>query len=198
MGQPETKIGLFGGTFNPVHIGHLLIGEWIREEYDLNRIIYIPSGHPPHKREQEITPIHHRWKMLELASAGNPHFSLSDFEKNSGKVSFTIDTIEHFVHQFNLRRDGLYLIVGEDSLRDLPTWRKPDEIARLCRITVAHRRGLTTNTISSPAFSDIIYSSVPLIDISSSEIRTRVSEGKSIRYMVPSVVEEYIKEKELY
>lgn len=194
----KTKIGLFGGTFNPVHIGHLLIGDWIREEYNLDRIIYIPSGHPPHKREKEITPIVHRWEMLEHAISGNPYFSLSDVEKNPGRVSFTIDTVKHFVQQFSLHRDDLYLIVGEDSLRDLPTWRAPDEIAKLCRITVAHRRGFTSSTISSPSFSDILFSSVPLIDISSSEIRTRASEEKSIRYMVPPEVEEYIRKNELY
>ena len=192
------KIGLFGGTFDPIHFGHLIIGEWIREDCGLERVIYIPAGNPPHKISQEITPVDLRLAMVNLSINGNPHFSVSDIEKDPGKFSFTVDTLRNLVNEMELKKEDLYLIVGEDSLRDMPVWKEPEEIAKLCRIIVARRQGVSTDYIDTSIFSDALYSSVPIIDISSSDIRIRIREGKSIKYMVPSAVEEFIEEKGLY
>ena len=192
------KIGIFGGTFDPVHFGHLFIGEWIRDEFALDRIVYIPSGCPPHKQEHEITPFDIRWRMLGLSIDDNPHFIMSDAEKEPGHPSYTFETVRALAENENINREELFLIVGEDSLRDMPKWKHPEEIARSCRVIAARRRGVSLGEKAPALFADALFSSLPVIDISSTEIRERVREGRSIRYMVPRAAEEMIYREGLY
>lgn len=192
------KTGFFGGTFDPLHCGHLIIGEWIRDEFGLDRILFIPSGHPPHKQEHEITPYALRRRMLECAIRDNPFFAISDAESDTIRPSYTFQTLRFLAETESLRREEAFLIVGEDSLRDMPAWKHPEEISRLCRIIAARRRGAGLGESAPALFADALFSSLPVIDISSTEIRERVGAARSIRYMVPRETEEIIYRNGLY
>ena len=189
------KVGLFGGTFNPVHMGHLIITEWIRERFALQKIIFIPAFLPPHKIKKNITDIKHRLAMLTLAIADNPYFEISDVEIREEKTAYTIDTLRILSKKYK----DLYFIIGEDSLRDFPTWKNPEEILEIANIVVACRRGFSDNgaRVSYPD-SRILFCNSPEVAISSTQIRQRVREGKSIRNLVHPSVEEYIAKNNLY
>ncbi len=172
---PKSKIrlALFGGTFNPVHNGHLIIAEAAREAYRLDRVIFVPSGRPPHKKALLTSPAH-RLAMLRLSLRGNPAFGLSDWEVRAGRVVYTYETAEHF--QARYPKASLYLLLGADAMRSLRNWRHPERIKAVCRLIPAGR----------------------LPSYASSEIRSRVRRHRSIRYRVPEAVERYIRKHHLY
>jgi nicotinate-nucleotide adenylyltransferase len=199
------RLGVFGGTFDPVHTGHLILAEQCREQGRLDRVLFIPAARPPHKQETPLTPFHLRVEMLELSVAGQPAFQIDELEKDRPGPSFTVHTLEE------LRRrqpaDEFFLLLGSDTLHDLKHWYQPERIAELAGFLVVMRPDW-------PAFSEedlaaslklrdraaLRYHLIrtPLIDISSRDIRRRVGEGRSIRYLLPRGVEAYIHDKQLY
>lgn len=200
------KIGILGGSFNPVHIGHLIIAEEAYWRRGLSKVIFVPTGLPPHKNAQDLAEACHRYDMVRLAIRGNDHFIASDLEiKRKGK-SYTVDTIETLLKQSG-KDCELYLIIGMDTLQELPAWRDVKRISTLCRFVVVNRPGSTPNSMSLliPILGEEkikemerLQIQVPPVGISSTEIRVRLRQGRQIRYMVPEVVESYIKEHRLY
>ena len=200
------KIGIQGGSFDPVHIGHLIIAEQIAERLTLDSVLFIPCNTPPHKDAAALTPGRHRFRMVELAIEGNPRFRACDIELTRGGVSYSVDTITSLKSQYG---DGtaFYFIVGADSLIELATWREYKRLLSLCTVVAAARPGcdlrswpsqdgLCTREEIAALKSHII--ETPLIGISSTEIRRRRQSGESIRYLVPDAVERYIVENNLY
>jgi nicotinate-nucleotide adenylyltransferase len=188
-----------GGTFNPVHNAHLLIAEAAREEYDLDRVIFMTSGNPPHK--SETTSARHRFNMTHIAIEGNNCFSDDDFEISRAEKSYTVHTLEYLKEKYP--KDELFFIIGEDSLEDLPKWYKPEKILEMCTLLVFARKTRETLAgtlkIMRGRFGENIFPiSAPIIHLSSTDIRERIRDTKTVRYMIPDRVMEYIKEHKLY
>ncbi|MBE5927618.1 MAG: nicotinate-nucleotide adenylyltransferase [Lachnospiraceae bacterium] len=197
------KVGILGGTFDPIHLGHLIIGENAYDECGLENVFVMPSGQPPHKENSTISDEKHRSTMVKLAIAGNKHFEYSDFELNRKGNIYTADTLELLTSKYP--DTHFYFILGEDSLLDIEKWYEPARIMELCSIVVTHRNDGDDTLLNKHIEylkckynADIIKLDVPLIDISSTNIRERVSQGKTIRYFVNSEVEGYIYKNNLY
>ncbi len=193
------NIGIMGGTFDPVHNAHLLIAETARGEFALDRVIFITSGNPPHKTEK--TDALDRFSMTRLAIADNPYFTDDDYEVKRTEKSYTLTTLTYLKDKYP--NDKLFFIIGEDSLDDLPKWYKPEEILKLCTLLVYARASHETleKTIVKTRLKyggDILPINAPIMEISSTAVRERIAEGKTVRYMLPDNVIEYIKEKKLY
>lgn len=185
------KIGVFGGSFNPVHIGHLLVAEDIIEQLKLDKILFIPAFDPPHKKY--LLPFEQRRKMLERAIAKNPRFELSNIEKKRGGKSFTIDTLSELKKEYP--NDYLYFIMGTDQYAELSTWKEPEQLFNLAKIVVIQRPGFLKKKFEAkkPIFINVIQ-----IDIASAEIRKRIQQNRSVRYMLPEKVWQYIIRNRLY
>ncbi len=192
------KICLFGGTFDPPHVGHLLIAQTICEAEHFERILFIPANYPPHKLSNEITPVNHRVNMLKSAITENPHFELSDLEIKRGGVSYSIDTIKTIKEEKKLQKDDIYFLIGSDTLLDFHTWKDPDKILKECKVTVAIRPGFKPSSIPGWILHNIQFANIPRFEISSTNIRKRWVQNKTIRYMVTQPVWEYINEHNLY
>ena len=195
------RVGVFGGTFDPIHLGHLIVAAEMRHALDLDRVLFVPAARPPHKTTRPIGDDAHRLAMLALALAGNPAFEISTIELDRAGLSFTVDTLADLA--VSLAPTSLVFIMGEDSLRDLPTWHEPDRIASLAILAVAARPGvgidLDAVVRAVPAARDRVrLVPIPLIGISATDIRRRVAAGEPIRYQVPSRVEDYIRRHDLY
>jgi nicotinate-nucleotide adenylyltransferase len=199
------RIGIFGGTFDPVHLGHLIIAEQAREQAHLDQVWFVPSARPPHKLEKPITPFDRRAEMLQLAVAGQTNFLVDLIEKDRPGPSFTVDTLAD-VHRLQPGND-YYLILGADCLPDFPGWREPERIVDLATILVAARPGWPVWPAGQLAAALGLADAgrirlepivMPQIEISSSDLRTRAAEGRSLLYFVPRAVEVYIREKKLY
>ena len=201
----DLRLGVFGGTFDPIHLGHLILAEQARERLRLDEVLFLPAAAPPHKQSREITSGARRLEMVELAIAGNACFSASDLEWRREGLSYTVDTLRELRIE---RPDAcLFLLLGADSLHDLPQWHQPEEIARLARIAVVERPGSPPIDVRAlaPPLTDEQAAAVaehlvpiPLIEISSTAIRQRAAAGRSIRYLVPPAVEAYIDAHGLY
>ena len=192
------KVGLYGGTFDPIHIGHLLLAEWTRVKLNLNKIIFLPALIPPHKQDHAITKPQSRLQMVQLAIQENPYFQASDFEIEKGDISYSIETILRFKELYHLSNRQLYFLVGADSIIDFPAWRAPDKILQNCRVVVYRRPNFDLLTAQTKYMSKVIQIDNPIIEISSSDIRQRVSKGYSIKYLVPYCIEEFIFNNALY
>jgi nicotinate-nucleotide adenylyltransferase len=197
------KLGIYGGTFDPVHFGHLLLAERCREELALDEVRLIPAGEPPHKTGRVLTPGEARAEMLEFAAAGTPQFVVDRRELKRAGRSYTVETLAEFRNEFPTAE--LFFLMGADSLADLPQWREPERIAELATIVAVNRgdRPLPDATTLAVALGEAIASRVvfvrmPGIDLSSTELRDRVAAGKSLRYAVPGAVDAYIRDKKLY
>lgn len=197
------SLGIFGGTFDPIHYGHLLAAEWAREFWDLEEIIFIPSARPPHKDLGGVSDSRHRYRMVELAIEGNPGFSASAIELERAGYSYTVDTIAHY-NQVKPGAD-IYFIIGVDALQLMYTWKSPEQLLKLCRLIAVTRPGYQLDqsdacfqSAPSALWERLTLLPIPGLEISSSDIRQRVMEGKSIRYLVPPAIEEYIRQNELY
>jgi nicotinate-nucleotide adenylyltransferase len=211
------RIGILGGTFNPVHIAHLRIAEEVRERFDLERVIFVPASTPPHKPLAGDLPFDMRHRMVELAIAGNPSFTVSDIEGLREGKSYSIDTIHALREEFP--GDELFFVIGSDSFLDIGTWLRYESIFALCNIVVVERPAAVVLSICSSLPLGILHDfsycesekrlthrsghsvhylkGVPL-NISSSAIRRLAGEGQSIRYLVPDEVEQFIKDHRLY
>lgn len=199
------RLGVFGGSFNPVHLGHLILAEQCREQTGLDRVLFVPAARPPHKRDQEMAPFERRAEMLALALAGNAAFAVSDIEKDRPGPSYTADTLSDL--QERHADAELLLVMGGDMVVDFPSWHQPQRIAELATLLIAGRPGWQLPDVAEmerelglAEGKHIRFVKVesPLIGISSTEIRRRVAEGRSIRYLVPRAVEVYIQDKKLY
>jgi len=194
-------IGVLGGTFDPVHHGHLAIAEEAREALGLEHVKLIPAALPPHKPGRPVTAPEHRLAMLELATAGNPSFAVSRIELDRGGVSYTVDTLEAM--QAAGARD-VWFIMSSEALAGFPEWRHPDRILELCRLAVVPRGGNDRPDLARvvdrfPGRADrFVFLSGPLLPISGSVVRRRVAAGRSIRYLVPDAVARYIADHRLY
>jgi nicotinate-nucleotide adenylyltransferase len=189
------KLGILGGTFNPPHVGHLIVAEYARQKLALAKILFIPAGISPHKRGERIPDSHHRMEMLRLAIAGNPSFEPSDIEIKRGGVSYTVDTLAEL--RAERPNEALVLLIGLDNLADFHTWREPEKILQSAQVVVMTRPGVNVDALHRYG-SKVAVCEVPEIGISSSDIRDRVARGESIRYLVPDGVREYIVSQGLY
>ena len=194
------RLGIFGGAFDPVHFGHLLLAEQCREACQLDEVWFVPTHNPPHKPTSALSPAHHRVEMLKLASAGVPEFVVSRIELERDEVSWTVETLRQ-LHA--ARPDAeLHLIIGADSLRDLPTWREPDAIAELATIIAVNRGTGSAHSlpsgISDAVRSRVRFIAIPGVGFSATDIRDRIASDRSIRFMTPRSVEQYIRETGLY
>ncbi len=197
------RLGLFGGTFDPVHYGHLLLAEQCKEQCKLNEIHFIPAGDPPHKEKGIMTAGKKRVEMLEFATACAPSFHVNKIELEREGTTYTVDTLQAI--QAEQPGAELFFLMGADSLDDLPTWKNPEEIAQFATIVAVNRGGeslptLTgiTNALGEEIAASIQFVTIPSVSFSSSDIRQRIAEDRSIRYMVPRAVEAYIWEQRLY
>lgn len=186
---------LFGGTFDPIHLGHMLLAEAALDELDADQVVFIPAGSPPHKGSAHISDADVRLHMVRLAIEENDRFTVWTGEIERGGASYAIDTID----DFRSRLGGIapYFLIGEDSLADLAGWRSPEEIVERSMVVVARRPGSDGGT-SSPFASRVRFLDTPLLGISSSEIRKRIRLGNSIRYAVTEKVRRHIADYQLY
>jgi nicotinate-nucleotide adenylyltransferase len=196
-------IGVFGGSFNPIHIGHLIIAEYIRCEFNLEKIIFIPAKMPPHKNGDAMASAQHRFNMVSIAIEGNPNFLVSRIELDREGKSYTIDTLSQLVKLYP--NNKLCFICGADSLMNFNSWRSIDVIFRLADIIIAGRPNIPEEDFRETLINyrqnhdaHIFCSESPFMDISSTRIRERIKKGMSIKYMVPDKVDRYIKSHGLF
>lgn len=199
------RLGIFGGSFDPIHYGHLLLAETCREQCRLDQVWLLPAAVPPHKRRRELTDAKHRIEMLKLAIAGHEAMAVSTLEIERGGVSYTVDTLAAIAEQ--VPGSTLFFLMGADSLRDLPTWREPRRICELAVPAVVHRSGaperdfqVLKDLVSAERLSEFRAAQVemPIVEISSTDIRQRIAAGRSIRFRTPRAVEKYIETHALY
>jgi nicotinate-nucleotide adenylyltransferase len=196
------NIGVLGGTFDPIHVGHLIIAEEARVELGLSEVLFVPAGNPWLKVDRAITPAAMRVEMVRRAISGNQHFGLCTLELERSGPSYTVDTIASLKQEMG--EQSFFFILGQDSFNDLPLWKDPAKLVGLCRLAVVPRVGLSLPEFNSGAFAipgladRVIELSTPLIGVSSSEVRQRVSRGLSVRYLVVDGVADYIAEHGLY
>ncbi|MDD5465420.1 MAG: nicotinate-nucleotide adenylyltransferase [Candidatus Omnitrophica bacterium] len=186
------KIGILGGTFNPVHLGHLILAEEVREKLALDKIIFIPTALPPHKDNVDIAPAADRLKMLELAIKGNKFFAVSDIEIRRPGRSYTIDTLKELKNKFT--RDEIYFIIGSDLLKYLNEWKDLSEIIKMVKFIAATRPGYPLQQL--PPYIQTL--AIRAVDVSGFEVRQCIQENKSFRYLVPDKVFDYINKRKLY
>lgn len=199
------RLGIFGGSFDPVHFGHLLLAECCREQCRLDAVWFMPTAVPPHKQGREMTPAAQRIEMVELAIAGNPAFSVCRYEAERGGVNYTVDTLAHFREEDPSRE--LFLLVGADMLVDLPNWRNAARVCELALPVAVCRPGIgpvkfdCLRGIVAPERIELMRRhlvEMPENGVSSSEIRSRIAAGRSTRYRTPRAVEMYIETHGLY
>lgn len=208
MNVRRGKIGLFGGTFNPIHNGHLFLAEELRAHLQLDRVFFIPAASPVHKPQGDLAPAWDRLTMATLATVSHPCFDVSPVEVERPGPSYSIDTVRFFRKQLGPEVE-LYWLMGADAVMHLASWKDPDVLVRECRVVAAGRPGYDLNKILQyrqlgasggqvDLWEHLQIAEVPTLDISSRQIRERVRGWKSIRYWVPEPVEQYIHHRRLY
>ena len=194
------NIGVLGGTFDPIHIGHLIVAEEARIKLGLEEVLFVPAGEPWLKQDRDVTPAIHRVEMVRRAIVDNPDFKLSTLEVDRSGPSYTVDTLEAL--QARLSETSLFFILGRDTLAELPLWKDPRKVIQLCRLVVPPRLGsrdLRHLEEAIPGLLErVVQLDMPVIGISSSGIRQRLAQGMSVRYLVPPGVEAYITEQRIY
>ena len=190
------KICIFGGTFDPPHIGHLLIAQTVCEVENFDKILFVPAYSPPHKNQ--ITNIEHRINMVEIAIRDNPKFEYSDVDVIRKGTSYTFDTIVDIKKRMNVSKDEIYYLIGSDSLIDFKNWKKPRKILREAKVIVAIRPGFSPSDIPHWILQEVHFANIPRFELSSSTIRSRWIEDLTIRYMVTLPIWDYINKNNLY
>lgn len=197
MRADPRRIGVFGGTFDPPHHGHLVYAERARVQLELDLVLFVPAGTPPHKRGRRLSPAARRLAMTRRAIAGNPGFAVSTLEVGRAGASYTVDTLRTL--RARHARARLFLLMGEDSLRDFPAWREPEAIVALATLVVAPRpAGRSPRRARRPRGGDVVWLEGEPLDISSSGIRAEALAGRPIRYLVPDRVAAYVTRHRLY
>lgn len=191
----QKKVGLYGGTFDPIHTVHLIVAEQARDALNLDEIWFLPAHIPPHKRSRRITADIHRVEMIRLAIADNPRFLLNtvELERDSGQPSYTYDTVR--LLKVRHPEVDFYFIIGGDMANYLPKWHRIDELVQMVQFVALARPGYT---MENKYMQRVIETEMPQLDVSSTMIREKASAGRSIRYLVPDAVRMYIEEKRLY
>ena len=200
------RIGVLGGTFDPIHHGHLIIAQEALEALDLATVIFVPSGRSPHKPADAVTPGEHRYRMVELALQNDHRFTISDIEYRRPGRSYTIDTLRELSRSL-APEDELCFLVGSDTVAELPTWKEIERFPEFCRLIVIPRPGHPIEQLTSLASifppktveqlrRDTL--TISPVGISATDIRLKVSQGRSIRYLVPDPVHQYVQEHHLY
>lgn len=198
------RIGIFGGTFDPIHMGHLILAEQCRAQTSLDQVWFMPSAHPPHKADKPVTRFEQRCEMLELAIAGHTAFRVERIEKDLPPPSYTAETLAELSRRH--AGDEFFLLMGSDQLPDLPGWHEPLQVIGHAGLVVVPRPGVmlwTAERLATALGADVSsvhlrFVACPMIEIASRELRRAVADGMSIRYMVPRAVEEYIRDRKLY
>jgi nicotinate-nucleotide adenylyltransferase len=188
------RLGIFGGTFDPVHLGHLRAAEVAREALALDGVLFVPSGQPPHRPAAAASGLD-RFAMLALATAAHPAFVLSDLELRRREPSYTVETLESLHAQ--RPHSELFLILGADAFAEVGSWREPQRLLALCTLAVVSRPGVAAPG-AAPAGARVVTVDRPTLPFSSTEVRRLVSEGHSVRYVVSERVADYIEKRELY
>lgn len=195
------NIGVLGGTFDPIHMGHLVVAEEARIKVGFKEVLFVPAGQPLLKPDRNITPANQRVEMVRCAIADNPHFKLCTLEVERPGPSYTVDTLTMLREQLGSEA-SFFFILGRDTLAELPSWKEPEKLVQLCQLVVAPRlgsKGLKHLETEIPGLLDkVIQLDMPVIGISASGIRQRIAQGLSIRYLVPAEVEKYITEQKIY
>ena len=189
------RLGILGGTFDPPHLAHLIAGERAVGDFALDKLLFVPANIPPHKSEQPLSASSDRIAMSRLAVEGNPKFDVSEIEVSRPGLSYSIDTVRQIKSQWNPTK--IFLFIGSDQFAAFDTWHEPEEIFRETEVVVM-ARPLENPRAKSPYDSRVKFMDLPLLQISSTDIRERVRAGKSIRYLIPEAVREYIEEYGLY
>lgn len=216
----ELRLGVFGGTFNPIHVGHLVLAESFRERLALDRVLFVPAGIPPHKDARGLVPALHRYAMVSLAVAGHPAFAASDVEVRRPGPSYSVETVEALAGEWPGAR--LFLLMGSDTFLDLPNWRTPERLAAWATLAVGHRAGsafdpeaaapravlarlgqrawrrVPPTAPEAAAPGEVALVEALSVPVSAREIRRRLAAGESVRYLVPLAVVEYIGQNRLY
>jgi nicotinate-nucleotide adenylyltransferase len=190
------KLGVFGGTFNPPHIGHLIVVESVCDQLHFDKILFVPSANPPNKNDRSIAPAADRLQMTRLATQGNSRFDVSAIEVQRDGISYTIDTVNELIEMYP--RSSLSLIIGADNLLEFETWKSPDEILTKVELVAMTRPGFPMEQERGKHSKFVTFVHVPQVGISGTEIRRRIKTGRTIRYLVPQSVEEYIGRRGLY
>lgn len=203
MLHTKRKIGIMGGTFDPIHIGHLVTAEAVRMEYHLDKVLFIPAASPPHKQNIQVALAVHRYRMTVMATESNSHFAVSPIELERPGLSYTIDTLHTLIEQYG-KNTEFYFITGADAVLELPTWKNIDQLLEMCYFIAATRPGCSCSidsviqTFGIKGRERIQRLPTPELAISSTDIRERVRSGRSIKYIVPECVENYILKEGLY
>lgn len=197
------KIGILGGSFDPIHMGHLILGENVRDSLKLDKVIFIPTGINPFKGNRNTTSPTQRLEMIKLAIESNPHFTISTIEIEREGISYTIDTIKSLKGRY--KEDDLYFIIGSDIIFQIEKWKDIQQLVKLCKFALVNRPGKELKEIDNKVEElslkyNIFFERIssPFIDISSTDIRNRVRKKQSIKYLVPPKVEDYIIKHKLY
>jgi nicotinate-nucleotide adenylyltransferase len=191
------RFGIFGGTFDPIHIGHLIAAEEARLAVGLDRVVFVPAGIPPHRERPPAAPAAQRTEMVRRAIAGHPAFDLDEREARAGRPVYTVETLEALRSDGGAARD-LFFIVGADSLAEFQTWRDPDRILDLCTLVVVERPGTEWSGIDPALLRRVVRVPGARVGISAREIRERLASGLPVRYLVPDAVRAAIEEFGLY
>ncbi|HPW40849.1 MAG TPA: nicotinate-nucleotide adenylyltransferase [Bacillota bacterium] len=200
----QSRIGIMGGTFDPIHYGHLAAAEAARIEFGLCKVIFMPVGNPPHKQSQAISDAEHRYRMTALATSSNSGFEVSRLEVDKAGITYTFDTMKELRNIYG-EAPAIYFITGADAVLELLTWYKLGELLTLCKFIAVTRPGFDIckleqkiAEITSKYDGEIICLEVPLLEISSTDIRERIRSGKPVKYLLPEEVEAYIHKNGLY
>ncbi|MBQ2698844.1 MAG: nicotinate-nucleotide adenylyltransferase [Firmicutes bacterium] len=194
------RIGIMGGTFDPIHFGHLVTAEAAWQQFELDQVVFVPSGNPPHKVSRVISSAEHRLTMTLMATVSNPHFSVSRVEIDRSGFSYAYDTVCAFAELYGADAE-LFFITGADALLEIADWVKAEQLIEKCRFIGATRPGWDIGDFAKmpQRFRErAVLMQVPALAISSSDIRARVKNGQTIRYLLPETVEKYIEKQGLY
>ncbi|HUU53867.1 MAG TPA: nicotinate-nucleotide adenylyltransferase [Armatimonadota bacterium] len=197
----KEAVGIMGGTFDPIHFGHLVAAEEARVRFRLARVIFVPNGRPPHKKEYKVTPAEARYEMVVLATASNPAFEVSRVEVDRPGPSYAVDTVGEIEKQLG-GDTPLYFITGADAMLEFMTWHEPGRLAGRCQFIAVMRPGYEMERLERALGQDLMARTrmlrVPGVDISSTELRRRAGSGESLRYLTPGPVVRYIEAHHLY
>lgn len=194
------KLAIMGGTFDPIHYGHLVTAEAARCQFNLDQVVFVPSGCPPHKKERDISPAEYRYAMTLRAIASNPYFRVSRVELDRPGYSYAIDTVSTFLELYGYEIE-LYFITGADAILEIINWKNVETLMEQCHFIAATRPGFYLHDVShfpQKFIKKIIFMEVPALAISSTDIRRRVAEKRPIKYLLPEGVEQYIAQHKLY